>query len=53
MSQALSPDEEAKFKQGMAEALGGHFEIQLEYVEEIPRAASGKFEDAICEVTEA
>lgn len=52
VSDALSEDEEATVKKGMAAALGGHFEVELEYVDAIPRAASGKFEEAICEVEE-
>ncbi len=53
VSDTLSQDEEAVVKKGMAAALGGHFEIELDYVDEIPRAASGKFEEAICQVVEA
>jgi phenylacetate-CoA ligase len=50
VSQALSGTEESRVIKEMTIALGGHFELQLEYVDDIPRAASGKFEEAICEV---
>jgi hypothetical protein len=36
----------------LAEAMGGLFKIRLEYVDEIPRAATGKLFETICEIEE-
>jgi phenylacetate-CoA ligase len=44
--------EESKITKVLAEAMGGHFKVRLEYVDEIPRAATGKFFETICEIDE-
>jgi hypothetical protein len=53
VSSPLLQSEESKIAKALAEAMGGHFKVRLEYVDEIPRAATGKFFETICEVDEA
>jgi phenylacetate-CoA ligase len=52
VSGALHPSEESKITKALSEAMGGPFKIRLECVGEIPRAASGKFFETICEIEE-
>lgn len=46
----FSDREEDKIKNIIGAALGGNYNLELEYLEVIPRSNSGKFEDAICAV---
>jgi len=50
VSGPLGRSEETQTKNKLAEALGGHFEVELEFTDAIERSASGKFEQAICRV---
>ncbi len=52
VSHPLDPSEEAKITSALAEAMRGAFKIRPEYVDEIPRAAGGKFLETICEIEE-
>ena len=52
VARPLSPAEEAKVRQAFLGDLAQAFELRLAYADAIPRAASGKYEDFRCEVTE-
>lgn len=46
----LTPEQEEKTKALIVKCLGHPFRITLSYHDEIPRSASGKFEEFVCEV---
>ncbi len=46
----LKPEQEEKTKELIIRSLGHPFRVTLSYHDEIPRSASGKFEEFICEV---
>jgi phenylacetate-CoA ligase len=52
VSGPLHQSEDSKIAKALAEAMGGLFKIRLEYVDEIPRGATGKFLETICEIEE-
>jgi phenylacetate-CoA ligase len=52
VSGPLQESEESKITKALAEALGGVFNMRLEYVGEIPRTAAGKLFETICEIDE-
>ncbi len=45
VARAMTPDEEDRLKSFILEYLGHPFTLRLVYVDEIPRSASGKYED--------
>jgi phenylacetate-CoA ligase len=53
VARALTGDEEAKLRDHVLEHLKHPFGISFAYVADIPRAASGKYEDFRCEVAPA
>lgn len=53
VAQSLSASEEAALRAYMIECLGHPFALNFIYVDEIPRSASGKYEDFICRVDPA
>ncbi|HVU87092.1 MAG TPA: hypothetical protein VHD36_07210 [Pirellulales bacterium] len=46
----LEPDEEERLRGWVIRAVGHPFEVRLQYVDAIPRATLGKFEDFRCEI---
>ncbi len=52
VSRPLDQNEEMMIKTELAKAMGGEFEIVIEYVEALHRSASGKFEETICEIAD-
>ena len=53
MDSPYSPDEEKSLKEYVQKTVHYPFEMQIEYVNEIPRSKTGKFEDFYSEVTDA
>ena len=53
MGQSLSGGEEEALRGYIVECLGHPFALSFIYVDEIPRSASGKYEDFICLVKPA
>lgn len=50
VARKLSKDEEAALRDLIGDAIGHPFRLVFEYVDAIPRSASGKFEDFKCEI---
>ena len=50
VSEPLTPEQEEKTKELIIRSLGHPFRVTLSYHDEIPRSASGKFEEFVCEV---
>ena len=50
VDEALTPDQEAGIRELVGRRLGTGFVISLETVDEIPRSASGKYQDFISRV---
>ena len=50
VARALTPEEEQKMREHVLQHLRHPFHISFVYVDSIPRAASGKYEDFRCEV---
>lgn len=50
VSEPLTPEQEEKEKELIIRSLGHPFRVTLSYHDELPRSASGKFEEFICEV---
>lgn len=50
VTEPLSPEQERKMKELIVKCLGHPFRVTLTYHDEIPRSASGKFEEFISEV---
>jgi len=53
VSQALTGTEETALRDYIVECLSYEFTINLQYVDEVPRSPSGKYEDFICRVDPA
>ena len=49
----LTNDEEEGFRRHVQSMLPARFEIRLDYVREIPRSTSGKFEDLVSEIADS
>jgi len=49
VERALTPQEQARFGEHIAENLGHRFRLRWVFVPEIPASKSGKFEDFICD----
>jgi len=47
----ISTSQETSVKSIIGAALGNRFNLDIDYLDDIPRSSSGKFEDTICEVT--
>ncbi|MCH7956757.1 MAG: phenylacetate--CoA ligase family protein, partial [Proteobacteria bacterium] len=47
IARALTEDEERRLKDFLIGCLGHSFELDLVYVDEIPRPAGGKYEDFV------
>jgi len=52
VSEPLQQSQESKIAKELGEALGGYFGVRVEYFDEIPRTASGKFFETLCEIDE-
>ena len=50
VSEPFTPEQEEMTKELMIRSLGHPFRVTLSYHDEIPRSASGKFEEFVCEV---
>ena len=49
----LTPDEESSLRAHILASLPTRYELVMKYYDEIPRNSSGKFENFICEITDA
>ncbi len=50
LAKSITSDVEESLHEVITSDLGGHFKVQLTYVDEIPRAKSGKYEDFVSNV---
>jgi phenylacetate-CoA ligase len=49
-ARSIGADEESKLGAALKQSLGHPYEFTFVYLESIPRAASGKYEDFVCEI---
>lgn len=49
-ARALRAQEESAFRDTVRNAVGHPFDVTVSYVDDVPRSASGKFEDFICAI---
>ena len=52
VSEKLKKDQESKVKKVIGAALSGYYTISLEYPDDIPRKPNGKYEDAVCLISD-